>query len=325
MMRRSPTRSAALAALVLVVVAACGGSSATPTPVVTAGPTPAASEPGAASPGAAPGDPIAEEEGLEGREWALIGISQGGGPLVPVAKSLRATLRLQDGAATGESGCNTFAGTYSLDGPQLLFGEDFVLTEKACEQRAMVLESDYIALLRNVARFGGQPTGMVFVDPAGVPLLAYVPVPTGPIEGTWAITTYQDAGGAQVAPIEGSSPSLSFASGGAVTLSDGCGDVAGTWEAAGERLSVTLPEVDTSMCSDDAATAQAQALVAATGSSAFWTATPTGLVLRGENGFLTIAADRVGEAPGSPGPSGEASASSSGSPAPPASGSPTAS
>jgi heat shock protein HslJ len=294
----SRARGATLAAAILFIAAACGGSGATPTPRVTATPSGAASS---APPGTLePGGSSAPEGGLEGPEWALIGYSVEG-QVAALPPRIHATLVLQDGKATGSSGCNTFAGTYAVDGPNLLFGQDFVLTEKACDEAATAFEAGYLELLRSVSRFGGQATGMVFVDPAGVPLLAYVPTPTGPIEGTWTVTTFQDPNGAILTPQAGTEPTLVFAPDGTVTGSGPCGQVSGTWSAEGERVKIKLEAPVATACPEDVA-ARSQGLVATLDASAIWTATPTQLTLRGKNLIVTLEAVRAAIAEPSPEP-----------------------
>jgi len=56
-----------------------------------------------------------------------------------------------DGRVSGRSGCNRFAGAYTLSGEGLGFG-DLAVTRMACEERVMEAEQKFLDHLRRVTR-----------------------------------------------------------------------------------------------------------------------------------------------------------------------------
>ena len=87
----------------------------------------AASHPRASHPVA----PLAEAVPVA-TEWRLIE-QRVGDVLEPVPVTVPASLRLADGAAVGNSGCNEFSGSYTLDGSALSFGDEVTRSLRACD------------------------------------------------------------------------------------------------------------------------------------------------------------------------------------------------
>jgi heat shock protein HslJ len=61
-----------------------------------------------------------------------------------------ASLRLQDGLATGSGGCNQFSGSYEIDGSALRFSDEMAVTLALCEEGIQVIEDAYLAALGQV-------------------------------------------------------------------------------------------------------------------------------------------------------------------------------
>lgn len=87
----------------------------------------------------------------EGIDWALTAyFDDGTAEMVSLPFGLEATLRLQDGIASGSGGCNQFSGTYEIDGTSLSFGEEMTVTLALCEDGAQMVEDAYLAALGKV-------------------------------------------------------------------------------------------------------------------------------------------------------------------------------
>jgi heat shock protein HslJ len=233
------------------------------------------------------------ELGLENREWLLVKLSDGSF-LNDVPSGLRATMTLTDGIASGESGCNTFRSPYTVQGLSIVFGL-VATTTMACEQDAMALESNYLAALNGVARFGALDSGMAFFSAAGAPILAYVPAPTGSIAGDWILTRYQDARGAIVEPLPDATLTLTMGEDGTLSGSDGCNTYTGTYTTDGPRLTLSGLSGSRAACPSDELTAQEEAYLAALQASTLWTATPETLTFRGQDGLLTVSFAAAGD------------------------------
>lgn len=120
-MRNAATRIS-LALLVAALAAACGSTTPADAP---------ASDTGA--------DP------LDGTSWTLMSIDDQAVP----ATDTDLTLDFAAGTASGSSGCNTFSGSYTIDGTSLSFGP-MAVTQKACEPEVSAVETDYLTALQGV-------------------------------------------------------------------------------------------------------------------------------------------------------------------------------
>ncbi len=291
MTRRVATSMTVIAALAL---AACGGSSATPTPVATPVTTvapsdvPATTVPSEASPVTPGASPVTGVAGaaLEGREWLLTEMSDGSEMFV-IPPDIRATLTLVDGVAVGQSGCNTFNGPYTVTGDEIVFGR-LATTLTVCGDEAMLVESNYTQALSFVARFGVRDTGLLLVSPPGAPLLAYVPAPARALDGTWTVTAIQNDQGAIVPPVESSTLSTTFAADGTLSGDDGCNDFTGTWVAQGPRIVIGGLAGTRAACPEETLADQEEQFLAALQASTMWTTTDTELTFRGDNGTVTL-------------------------------------
>lgn len=106
----------------------------------------------------------ASSASLTGREWRLVEL--GGRPAGLGAGDRAATLRLEDGRASGFAGCNSFGGGYAAEGSRLTFST-LAATRMACEQ-GMQLERDYLAALEATRTFRLTPQGLELLGESGL-------------------------------------------------------------------------------------------------------------------------------------------------------------
>lgn len=78
---------------------------------------------------------------LEGTAWTLASGVETTADAVP-------TLTLADGQASGFAGCNTYTGSYELDGDSITFGP-LASTKMACEEAKMATENAYLPALQS--------------------------------------------------------------------------------------------------------------------------------------------------------------------------------
>ena len=91
---------------------------------------------------------------LPGTSWTLVEI----GGSAPAGDAKPTLVFGTDGTVTGNSGCNTFNGTVTIDGSTIGFGP-MATTRMACPEPAMSVESAYLAGLDAAATWrmdGGQ-------------------------------------------------------------------------------------------------------------------------------------------------------------------------
>ena len=100
--------------------------------------------------GALPGVALAQDAGdeatPEGVEWMLDTLA---GEAVPAG--VEATLALSGGEVAGNAGCNSFFGSYELDGEALTFPDPLGSTLRMCDDAAMAVENAYLPLLQDTA------------------------------------------------------------------------------------------------------------------------------------------------------------------------------
>ena len=90
---------------------------------------------------------------LAGTNWVLDEL--GGVPLVDVEPTLTFG---GDGTVSGSAGCNTFSGTYLLDGAVLSFGP-LAATKKGCADPTMFVESAFLAAMGGITDWSVDAAG----------------------------------------------------------------------------------------------------------------------------------------------------------------------
>jgi heat shock protein HslJ len=92
-----------------------------------------------------------EPSGPEGIDWTLTSLyDDDSAELVAVPFEVAPTLRLEDGTASGSAGCNTFSGSYQIDGSALRFSDEMSVTLALCEEPAQSIEDAYLAALGEI-------------------------------------------------------------------------------------------------------------------------------------------------------------------------------
>ena len=142
----------ALGLVIGLLVAACGGSTATPSPAASA----------AASGGS----------GLDG-VWLLTDYVSVDGTNFTVPSSVTPNIRFDGNAASGQAGCNTFNAVANIEGDQLRF-DTVQASEKPCEDPMATVETVFLQALNLSTTYTvtGQPARDH--QPQGKPALTFV-------------------------------------------------------------------------------------------------------------------------------------------------------
>ena len=125
---------------------------------------------------AMPGLALAQDEATdasdlspEGVDWLLSTIA---GDAVPVG--VEVTLLLSGGEIVGSAGCNSYFGSYEIDGSDISFPEPFGVTQKICEDDVQAVEDAYLPLLQGSASWSIDEVGALsLADADGVDQLVY--------------------------------------------------------------------------------------------------------------------------------------------------------
>ncbi len=170
-------------------------------------------------------------------EWELVEFSRDGS-VQPEPAGGRATLTAADGELGGTSFCNSYSGTYRLDGDALTVS-GLGGTELGCETELMDAEAAYLDALAAVDRADTADGYLVLAGPDVE--LRYRPLPEVPasdLAGTrWVLETLLE--GEVASSTTGRPAVLELADGGALTGSTGCREVTGRWSLDGDVVRVT--------------------------------------------------------------------------------------
>ena len=133
--------------------------------------------------GALPGVALAQDAEAEitpeGVEWTLTTLA---GDAVPA--EVETTLFLSGGEVVGNAGCNSYFGSYEIDGDALTFPNPFGVTLKMCDDATMAVEDAYLPLLQDTATWAIDDEGALsLADADGAVQLVYG-------EATFDVTTY---------------------------------------------------------------------------------------------------------------------------------------
>jgi len=121
-----------------------------------------------ANPEALPGT----ETGLENTQWNLISLGSPGAEQ-PLIEGSAITLMLAGGQAGGSGGCNSYGGTYRVDGNTITFDE-LIRTERAClEEGVTEQEQRYFQALETASEFQVEGDQLQITYDAGNGLLIF--------------------------------------------------------------------------------------------------------------------------------------------------------
>jgi len=169
-------------------------------------------------------------------EWELVEFSRDG-TVVPEPVGGRATLTVADGELGGTSFCNSYTGTYRLDGSEVSVS-GLGGTEMGCAPELMDAEAAYLAALAAVEQAGTADGYLVLSG--GDAELRYRPMPEVPpsdLSGTaWVLETLLD--GDIASSTTGGRASLALADDGTFAASTGCRELTGRWSLDGDVVRV---------------------------------------------------------------------------------------
>lgn len=214
----------------------------------------------ATSPG---GGGTGQEPALRGVTWILdgssIGLLGGGDP-----GQARGSIRFDDDGAGGTAFCNHYGGTYTLGDDGAITIEPGAMTEMACEEPLMSLESAFIAALGEVTSYRFDGDALVLAGDVELRFDAEQPTPlVGP---TWAIDGLVDR---QVATsvLAGTDPHIVFGQDGAEGDA-GCNTFIAQYTVDGQALSFGPIEATEMACQEPGVMDQEAAILRALSSTA---------------------------------------------------------
>jgi heat shock protein HslJ len=226
---------------------------------------------------------------LEGPTWRLVSLS--GKEERAMATSPRGvTARFLSGRVEGFSGCNSYGGTYTIEGDRVTLGP-LTGTMMACPEPAMALENAFKAAFVGTIRFAIAEDRLTVMTEAGGTLVFQAESPAA-LEGvTWEITGFNNGRRAVVSPILGTALTLSFRDGVAVGHS-GCNTYRAGYTRDGNRLTIGAAAATRKACAAEGVMDQEQQFLAALQSASTWTIRGDVLDLQRADGARAVTARR---------------------------------
>jgi heat shock protein HslJ len=174
--------------------------------------------------------------------------------LVPdVPGDARIDIRFEDGQVSGRSACNSYGGTYEVDGDALTFGP-LGGTEMACQPPALMeLEAEYLAALDGVEGYGLDGDALVLAS--GERELRFQREDAAapkPLVGTrWELESLAYGADAVASPIAGADAFVRFGADGDVGGSTGCNTFGGRYQVGGDAIAIGEIRMTLKACAPD--------------------------------------------------------------------------
>jgi len=190
------------------------------------------------------------DSSLDGTSWQLVSyVDEQGETREPVAGS-EPTINFEDGTAGGNTGCNNYSGSYTVDGDQISFGP-IAMNLMACPDEQMAQEQAYLAALGNVTSYAVTDEQLTLANDAGEPILTFAPREPMTLTGTdWKAIGYNNGKQAVVSLITDTEITAVFDKGGKLTGNAGCNNYTATYEVDGENISIGPAATTRKMCAE---------------------------------------------------------------------------
>lgn len=237
----------------------------------------------AASPAAA--EPTEAEFALEGPIWQLTSFLDASG--AQAAAAVEATMRLEEGRASGNASCNRFFTAYVVEGSQLSF-DQAGSTMMACPEPMMSQEQAFLTNLGLVASYEIAGAQLTLLDADGVAVLTFeVQVPL-PLAGTlWQATGYNNGRGGVTSLVIGTEITATFNEDGTLSGSAGCNNYTATFAADDQQITITPVATTMMLCPEPEGIMEQEAeFIAALGTAATYSIEGDQLQLRATDGAL---------------------------------------
>ena len=187
---------------------------------------------------------------LEGRLCRMQSYRGADGLLLETLPDIKTTAEFTDGQVGGNAACNTYNGSYELDGDQINFGL-MMTTMMACPQEVMDQETAYLVGLDQAATFEVTEDSLRILDADGEVVLAFSPVEPASLTGTnWLLTSYNNGKGGMQSLVIGSEISANFDEDGRMSGSAGCNTYSASYEATEGTINIGVVASTEMACMD---------------------------------------------------------------------------
>lgn len=223
--------------------------------------------------------------GLEGVTWILDDASVAAFS-DDAPDGARATIRFEGENVGGSAFCNQYGGTYEANDDGSMSIQMGAMTEMACQEPLMSMETSYVAALGEVTGYslGEDTLSLTRSEGAALSFTAEQPLP---LEGTaWRLDGIATGTDAVSSTIAGTEVTATFAGDGTVSGSGGCNRYNGPFTVDGDSIEIG-PVASTKMACEAQVSDQEAAYLAALDEAATFEIQGSTLTLLGaDGGFL---------------------------------------
>jgi len=170
---------------------------------------------------------------LTGTQWVLTELNGQS----PVPGTTITAAFTEEGQVTGSSGCNTYNGSYEIDGDTIKFGLT-ATTMMACPDPIMNQERDYLGALESAGTYEIANDELTLFDANGDPVAVFA-VESQELAGTsWIVISYNNGKEAVVSVIIDTEITADFGDDGQLTGNASCNNYFGPYETDGNKISI---------------------------------------------------------------------------------------
>lgn len=192
---------------------------------------------------------------LTGVTWIMTSYNNGTGAVVSALPGAKVTAIFEDdGNLGGSAGCNSYSAAYKLDGQSLTI-DQAATTLMACSEPAGIMDQEaaYLKALESVASFELKGDHLMLYTADGAIAAEFNFAESAGLANTeWELSLYYVGGDAVTSPLAGTTLTAHFAADGKISGSAGCNRYQGSYQVAGNSLTIG-PVVSTKMaCTDPA-------------------------------------------------------------------------
>ncbi len=182
--------------------------------------------------------PVASTVALEGTLWQLIALADSQGQLIMPVRGSEVTATFQDGQVGGNASCNTYFGSYTVDGNNLAITMGG-MTMMACPEPLMAQEQLFVTNMQSAATYAITADQLQILNADGATVLAFAPLLPTPLTGTnWVAISYNNGRQAVVSVLGGTEITAVFGEDGSLTGSAGCNNYMTSYQVDGNAMTI---------------------------------------------------------------------------------------
>ena len=210
----------------------------------------------------APGEVTTASE-LEGVVWQLLSMMDASGETVDTMADIPVTATFNDGQLSGNGGCNSYFGSYTVDGSSLTVTPAGT-TMMACPEDVMAQEQAFMAALSSSSSYQVTGDTLQIMNSDGAVILTFAgqvqPSLTQPV---WSATFYNNGKGAVVNVLPETTITTVFSADGTLSGMAGCNQYSTTYTIDGSDMIISGAIATTMMACEQAVMDQEMAYLAA--------------------------------------------------------------